>query len=65
MALFAFASILETRHHQQLLTTVTQSLEMISNFLCDNNTPDHLKEVSGWLWYMEWQLLRFRLQVSG
>jgi hypothetical protein len=48
MALFAFSSILETRHHQQLLTTVTQSLEMISNFLCDNNTPDHLKEVSAW-----------------
>ena len=48
MALFAFSSILETRHHQQLLITVTQSLEMISNFLCDNNTPDHLKEVSAW-----------------
>ena len=48
MSLFAFASILETQHHSQLFITVNQSLEMISNFLCDEKTPDHLKEVSAW-----------------
>ena len=48
MSLFAFASILETQHHSQLFITVNQSLEMISNFLCDEKTPDHLKEVCAW-----------------
>ena len=48
MSLFAFISILETQHHSQLFITINQSLEMISNFLCDEKTPDHLKEVCAW-----------------
>ena len=48
MSIFAFASILETQHHSQLFITVNQSLEMITNFLCDDKTPVHLKEVSAW-----------------
>ena len=48
ISLLAFGSILDTIYHDKLLNNVKQSLPMISNFLIDNNTPNHLKEISSW-----------------
>ena len=48
ISLLAFGSILDTNYHDKLLNNVKQSLQMISNFLIDNNTPNHLKEISSW-----------------
>ena len=48
MSLLTFGSILNTIHHDKLINTVKQSLQICNNFLCDNSSPDHLKEISSW-----------------
>ena len=48
ISLLTFGSILNTIHHDKLINTVKQSLQMCNNFLCDNSIPDHLKEISSW-----------------